>query len=125
MYRHPELYVREVPGRGRGVFCGSALKQGDLVELCPVLVLPKGDFDKIHGSHLHDYYFLWEHEGETALALGYGSLYNHATESNADYEMDFAARTIAIIAQRDIAADEEICIDYTDGVDASTLWFEV
>lgn len=123
MYRHPELYIKAVDGRGRGVYCASDLANGDLIELCPTLVLPKGDFEKIHASHLHDYYFLWEQEGQTALALGYGSLYNHAAQSNADYEMDFEARTIAIIAQRDIPAGEEICIDYTDGEDASTLWF--
>ncbi len=115
--------MKEVPGRGRGVFCHHDIPADALIEVCPVIVLPKGDLEHVHRSHLHDYYFLWEHEGETAIALGYGSLYNHAEPNNADYEMHFDERTLHVIATRKIPAGEEICIDYTDGVDRSTLWF--
>ncbi len=123
MYRFEGLYIKEVEGRGRGVFCRETIPAGTLIEICPVIVLPKGDLDRVHGSGLHDYYFLWEGEGETAIALGSGSLYNHAEANNADYEMHFAEREIHIASTREIAAHDEICIDYTDGVDRSTLWF--
>ena len=123
MHRHPGLYIRQVAGRGRGVFCGGDIAAGTLIEVCPVIVLPKGDLERVHGSRLHDYYFLWEGDGETAIALGFGSLYNHADDNNADYEMHFGDLAIHVIAERDIPAGEEICIDYTDGVDRSTLWF--
>lgn len=123
MYRFPGLEVRDVAGKGRGVFAATAIPADTLIEVCPVIVLPKGDLQRIHESRLHDYYFLWDGEGETAIALGYGSLYNHADDSNADYEMHIEARTLHIIARRRIPAGEEICIDYTDGQDRSTLWF--
>lgn len=123
MFRYEGLYVEEVPGRGRGVFCRYDIPAGALIEVCPVIVLPEGDLEHVHASHLHDYYFLWEGEGETAIALGFGSLYNHADDSNADYEMHFDERVIHVISERAIPAGEQICIDYTDGIDRSTLWF--
>ena len=123
LQRRPGLFIAASPGRGRGVFTAEPIARGEVIEVCPALVLPPEDFERIHGSHLHDYYFLWEGEGVTALALGYGSLYNHAEPNNADYEMDFDAATITVRAVRDIAAGEEVCIDYTDGVNRGTLWF--
>lgn len=123
MVRLEGLYIQDVPGRGRGVFSRHDIPADALVEVCPVIVLPKGDLEHVHASRLHDYYFLWQHDGETAIALGFGSLYNHADGSNADYEMHFDDDTLHIISKRAIAAGKEICIDYTDGVDRSTLWF--
>ena len=123
VHRHPGLYVAHTDAHGRGVFAAEDIAAGAVVELCPVIVLPAADRDRIHASHLHDYYFLWEPEGCVAIALGYGSLYNHADDPNADYEMYIPERELLIRAQRDIRAGEEICIDYTDGQDRSTLWF--
>lgn len=123
LHRHPGLYVAPSEGRGRGVFAAEPIAAGSTVEVCPVIVLPAGDRERVHASRLHDYYFTWEPDGATAIALGYGSLYNHDDRPNADYEMDFAAETIAVRAVRDIAAGEEVCVDYTDGVDRSTLWW--
>ena len=123
MYRHPGLYIRAVPGRGRGVFCDRDIPTDTLIEVCPVIVLPKGDLARVHASRLHDYYFVWAGEGETAIALGYGSLYNHDDDSNADYEMHFAEELIHVRSLREIPAGREICVDYTDGQDRSTLWF--
>ena len=122
MHRLPGLHILPT-AYGRGVFCRDDIAAGTLIEVCPVIVLPKGDLERVHNSQLHDYYFLWEGEGETAIALGYGSLYNHADDSNADYEMHFADETLHVVSKRGIVAGEEICIDYTDGVDRSTLWF--
>ena len=122
-HQHPGLYITSAGSRGRGVFSSQAITKDSIVEVCPVIVLPATDFERIHNSFLHDYYFLWEGEQVTALALGYGSLYNHSESNNADYEMDFADQTITIRALRDIRPGEEICIDYTDGQDRTTLWF--
>ncbi len=123
LQRHHALYIAHTSGRGRGVFTAEEIAQGSTIEVCPVIVLPAQDKARIHASLLHDYYFDWEGRDVTAIALGYGSLYNHSDSPNADYEMDFSAETISIVAQRDIAPGEEICIDYTDGADRSTLWF--
>ena len=122
--RLPFLYVKASPGKGRGVFTAQAIPADTPIESCPVLVLPAEDTPLIHRTRLHDYYFLWGTDGRCAIALGFGSLYNHADDANADYVMDFAQATIDIHARRDIAAGEEITINYRDGGEQEgALWF--
>ena len=123
--RLPFIYVAEVPKKGRGVFTARFIPEGSSIESCPVIELSAADKEVIHQTHLHDYYFLWGEEGGCALALGYGSMYNHASNPNANYEMDNEHKTIDVFAIRDIQAGEEITISYTDGEEEDTvLWFD-
>lgn len=123
--RLPFLYVKTVEGKGRGIFTAQEIPLGSTIESCPALVLSAEDKELIHQTKLHDYYFLWDEEDQCAIALGYGSLYNHSSAANADYEMDLELETIDIIALRDIAAGEEITINYTTGgLQETVLWFE-
>ena len=39
----PDLYVRKVRGMGRGVFAGRPFRQGEVIEVCPVIPLPDAD----------------------------------------------------------------------------------
>ena len=61
------------------------------------------------------------------LALGYGSLYNHDNPANLRYEADAPERLLRFIAARDVAAGEELTINYNDagGVHAveDDTWF--
>lgn len=109
-----------------GVFAARAIETGEVIEICPVIVFPKAELEHVRKTVLDDYYFDWGDDGEWfAVALGYGSLYNHAYEPNAEYGMDFEAKTIDIYCIRDIAAGEEILINYNGTVDdRSTVWFE-
>ena len=126
MHRLPSLYLIEDVQRGRGVFTSEFIRKGDLIEVCPVIIIPKLELPIIHKTILHDYYFLWGVDMEDcAIALGYGSLYNHEVNSNADFVLDLEHKTIDIIAVRDIGASEEITINYHgDPIDGSPLWFE-
>lgn len=67
------------------------------------------------------YVFTWG-DGSTALALGYGSLYNHSYDPNATTLED--GDELVITATRRIAVGDEIFINYmgtaTDGV-----WFDI
>jgi hypothetical protein len=73
---------------------------------------------------LHDYYFLWEKD-QCAIALGYGSLYNHATDPVADYKMDYVDQSISFFAIRPIAVGEEITVNYVSGGnEKGRLWFK-
>lgn len=124
--RLPFLYLQESEERGRGIYTAQPIPKGSSIESCPVIVLPVKDTPLIHQTHLHDYYFLWGNEGQSAIALGFGSIYNHAKHPNADYEMDLPGCSIDIFATRDIEAGEEITISYTEGGTQRTqLWFEV
>lgn len=105
----PPLLVKKARGMGRGVFAGRPFRTGQVIEVCPVLVLPP---DVVLGG-LNDYVFVWgEGTGRLAVALGYGSLYNHAKDANATFECRLLRGEIVFRAARPIAAGEQILIDY-------------
>ncbi|MEZ4984577.1 MAG: SET domain-containing protein [Saprospiraceae bacterium] len=123
--RLPFLYIMHIEGKGRGVFTAEPIPEGSSIESCPVIVVTADDTERIHQTLLHDYYFLWGDDGSSAVALGYGSLYNHSSSPNADYGMDYDNLSIEVFALRDIAAGEEITFNYTDASDQrTTLWFD-
>ena len=123
--RHPEIYIAPSRLGGRGVFTAAKLTKGELIEVCPVIVLKKGETEIIDKTTLYDYYFLWgDDQKRSCIALGYGSLYNHHAPSNSDYSMDYAAELIEVFAVRDIEAGEEITINYNgDPHDDTKPWF--
>lgn len=63
-----------------------------------------------------------------ALALGYGSLYNHSNPSNLRYETDREALVLRLVAVMLIEPGEELTINYNadGGAPASDedWWFE-
>lgn len=75
---------------------------------------------------LHDYIFEWGLEvKQCCLALGWVSLYNHAYNSNCEYEMDYDTNTIAVKTVRNIKADEELFINYCGSWDSTkAVWFD-
>jgi uncharacterized protein len=124
--RNHYIYIAPSELGGRGVFAGRSILANEIIELCPVIVCGPGEFEIFDNTTLYDYYFLWgdEKDKQSAIALGYGSLYNHDSPSNADYEMDFEDDFIKIYAVRDIAAGEEITINYNGSYDNTEKpWF--
>lgn len=126
MHQIPGLYTIVTSEKGRGVFCTTPISAGDTIEICQIIKIPKAQLPIIHKSVLHDYYFLWGSDmDECALALGFGSLYNHETHPNANFILDLEQETIDIIAIKDILPGSEITINYHgEPGDASPLWFE-
>lgn len=124
MSQIPGLYLLE-SDKGRGVYTAMDIPKDALIEICPVIIIPALELPIIHKTTFHDYYFLWgEDQQSAAIALGYGSLYNHAVESNADFITDMTDDTIHIVAIQDIEAGSEICINYHgEHGDARALWF--
>lgn len=107
---------------GRGVRALRRIEAGEPIEICPVIVVPAAQVAHLDRTALYDYYFAWG-DGAAAVALGYGSLYNHSSSPNADYLKDPATATIRIVALTDIVAGEEIRVDYSRG-GTHPLWFE-
>ena len=127
----PRVYVRDTgTPKGRGVFAARRFGAGEVVEECPVILFKK-PYEVLH-KELKTVVFHWPvPEGAAArqaLALGYGSLYNHANPSNLRYETDTDSLLLRYIADRDINADEELTINYNaDGgapVSDEDWWFE-
>ncbi len=122
----PILYIMETAHRGRGVFSTEAIPAGTTIEIAPVIVLNPSERAVVDSTLLHDYIFEWGiDEKQAAVALGYASIYNHSADANCKYDMDFEHKTIQIQTKREVAVDEELCINYNgDGVTDKPVWFE-
>jgi len=119
------LYVAETSNKGRGVFTTADISSQSVIEICPCIILTNKDTLQIHKTLLHDYYFLWDLEEKTsAIALGFGSIYNHSELPNADFLINRDANDITFVAIKDIQAGEEILINYIGLKDTEAkLWF--
>lgn len=119
-----KIEVRQVKGKGRGVFARGTIREGEVIERVPVLVLSVNDPEGAESlGDIAGYVFHWG-KGTVALALGYGSLYNHSYRPNARY--DDEPRKKVFTALRDIAPGEEITVNYNgDPDDDDPVGFDV
>lgn len=117
--------VKRAKGKGQGVFARRSIREGEVIERVPVLVMSLKEYASgVDQSLLGGYVFAWG-EDQIALALGYGSLYNHSYRPNARYE-DVAPRAKQFVALRDIAKGEELTVNYNGSPEDSTkVWFDV
>ncbi len=126
------VYVKDTgTPRGRGVFAGRAFKQDDVVEACPVVT-----FVPLPGRRLPQdlkrIVFGWGKlvglpYPRPAIALGYGSMYNHSNPAGLRCVADPANSILRFVAIRDIDADEELTINYNSiatGMSTDDVWFE-
>ena len=75
---HPyAIAERDVEGKGRGVFALKNFKRGEMIEICPALVIPAKQSAHVLKSKLDHYAFDWDND-DIALILGYGMIYNHS-----------------------------------------------
>ena len=108
------IEIRKSPKRGLGVFAKEPIQKGGVIERVPLLVVTWEDIDD---SELADYAFVLT-EKKVAIALGYGSLYNHSYDPNARYDDD-GKKIKVFSAIKDIAAGEEITVNYNGDPDNS------
>lgn len=111
----PQVLVRETgTAKGRGVFATRAYAPGETIEICPAVLL-QGGFSHIP-SEVRQLLYHWSsaaNGGNThCLALGYGSLYNHANPSNMRYEAVVEAKGLRFTAATPIAVGEELTANY-------------
>lgn len=124
--RDPRLTLTVSPEKGRCLIATAPIPAGTLLEVAPILWVPPSQTPAIDASALGGHVFAWgiapdgsDAPGAVAVALGLVSIANHADAPNADFEQDFDNRALRLIALADIAAGEEITVDY--GI---PLWFE-
>ena len=119
------IEIRRVRGKGRGVFARKVISCGALIERVPVVTFDVEEiFNPVRRSKLAEYVYKWG-DGVVAIALGYGSLYNHSYDPNAAFHSE-GPFTQIFTAIRDIGAGEEITVNYTGTVrENASLNFEV
>lgn len=112
-------------GKGRGVFATKDFEVGDLVESSPVLIIPEEECKILRRvPSVWHYLFPWKNyqttQGQRAVAMGNGMLFNHEDDPNCFYTFNDNQNlpSIDFYAQKKIYAGDEVTIYYADN-----LWF--
>ena len=112
----PAVCVRDTgTPRGRGVFATRPFAAGEVVEVCPVVIV-RGRA-RMLPPEIRTIVFDWGvlssiGEPAVAIALGYGGLYNHSDPANLRYDALAPAPCLRFTAVREIAVHEELTINY-------------
>lgn len=127
-----KVYISKskIPNADRGVFARRDIKKGEIIERCPIIEVPKNDTSNLKKSVLVTYFFYFgKNKEQVAIALGFGSIYNHSYKPNAIYKIKPREKTIGFIALDDIKKNDEITFNYYNSSKSkdkkSPLWFEV
>jgi hypothetical protein len=78
--QHSELFVRKVRRMGRGVFASRAFRKAELIEVCPVILLP-GITDEDQLGGMKKYVFQWQEAGVNATTDLSANLHGRACSS--------------------------------------------
>lgn len=101
-------------GKGYGVFSTRRFVSGGQIEVCPVILLEEKT-DKLPEpirKRVFDWGILASSDIPSALALGFGSMYNHDNPANMRYLADSSIPALIFEAVRDIDVNEELTINY-------------
>ncbi|MCC6308892.1 MAG: SET domain-containing protein-lysine N-methyltransferase [Chitinophagaceae bacterium] len=122
----PFLFIAPTKKMGRGVFTSEHIAKGTVIEIAPVIVMNATDRNYVDQTLLHDYIFEWGDDAlQCCMALGYVPIYNHAYNSNCEYEMDYENNTIQIVTVNAIKAGDELFINYNGSHnDKTPVWFD-
>lgn len=132
LHRRKGLYLKRVPRKGRGVFCRSAIKKGETLEVTPAVVLGPRATTYADKTLLENYTFVvgdisarqkkragiaGKSANASAVVFGILTFCNHGEEPNAEIEWEERGDTVyyTLKATRDIPKNTEICTSYGNG----------
>ena len=97
-----------IPNSGRGVFAEKDFKQGEVIEVCPLITDYKKNFEK---SKIKDYTFKSKFKpDQEVIVFGMCSMYNHSDNFNVAHNQD--PENMIFTAARDIKKGEELYVNY-------------
>lgn len=99
-----DLYVGQSDVAGYGIFAAEPIAADAMIEECPVVPV------ELEYKTLNNYYF--QINDQFVMPLGFGALYNHSDQPNAEYTYDANRYLLNVRALKPIAAGDEICINY-------------
>lgn len=118
------LAVRMTPTMGRGVFACRAVPCGAGLGSFYTIEVPAAEVRAMAGGTLSRFWFEDE-DGSAAVVLGIVELINHSTTPNVGrrWLSSPEGQVVQIFALRDIAAGEQLFIDYKfDGAPDDPPW---
>ena len=112
-----KIKIVDIEGKGRGVIATQDIKNGETIEICPILYISKEEADFIKNkAEVLKYYCLEQVDNDKLCVMfGYGSIYNHDSENpnaDIDYREGKSDNYLYFKAIKDIKAGEEIVYDY-------------
>lgn len=132
--RKKSLYLKEVSGKGRGVFCTGNIRKGEMLEISPAVLLNEAATNHVDKTILANYTFMTgsipkslrerakiKNTGKTsAVIMGLASFCNHDERPNAEILWEEKDGTLyyTLQATRRIPKNTEICTSYGNG------WFD-
>jgi len=116
LYVHPSIFVMPCE-YGFGVFTEAFIPSGTVIEECHWIKYRRDD---VSSPIINDYVYEVAEEpadngkkiSYNALVLGFGSIYNHSFDNNAQYLYDEAKNVFVYQSVRDIEPGEQIFISY-------------
>ncbi|MEZ6194095.1 MAG: SET domain-containing protein-lysine N-methyltransferase [Phycisphaerales bacterium] len=101
---------------GYGVYATRRFSAGERIEVCPVILLeePYDALPEPVRTRVYDWTTLVPSDArhQSAISLGFGSMYNHASPASVRYRAEPSIPAIVYEAVRDIEAGEEMTINY-------------
>lgn len=121
------IEVRRTAKKGRGVFALKDFKEGEIIEKCPVINITPKERKHCEKTVLNFYIYPWRSTRSGSVVLGYGSIYNHSFNPNADWKQNFKEENMVYRALKEIKKGEEVTVNYNGEPDDTTPidWFEV
>lgn len=108
------------------MFATANIRKGEIVEVCPIIAVPKSQEKLLRKTILDDYCFPWATKNQPAIVLGYGSLYNHSYTPNIEYDENVKRKVMIFTALRDIKKGEELMSNYNGDHDSQDeVWFDL
>jgi hypothetical protein len=113
LYRHPDIVISPC-SFGHGIFATRTIPADTTLEECPYLRI---NADECAGS-LDDYVFNLESAEDNgdsdvySLVLGWGSLFNHASNHNTEYWHDTDRDLIIFHTIKKVAAGRQLFVNY-------------
>jgi uncharacterized protein len=126
--RKKDLYLKDVGIKGRGVFCRTAIKKGEVLEITPAVILDEAATDAVDSTTLMNYNFIIGNISKkmrrqtgvkrpakaSCVIFGVMTFCNHDEKPNAEIVWEELDGTLyyELHAKKAIPAGTEICTSY-------------
>lgn len=120
----PDAYIDDTgTPKGRGVFAARNYKQNEIVEVCPVIIIeqPLKTLPQPLKTNVFNWGALAKTHTSFAIALGFGSMYNHDNPSNMRYQAKSKECTLVFSTVRTVLKGEELTINY-NALGGGPIW---
>ena len=106
------MYAKQVPGKGWGVFCKRAIPKGTVFHDCPYFLIPREEQHLVLQTVVARYHYDMPKDC-SAVCLGFGSLFNHASKgANITWRKSHKKKIFSFFALKNIPAETELVSDY-------------